>query len=239
MQTLFLSYRFRKELEEGRSSGAQPQVAQFVHHHKVISVVGFEHPGEAVLVLGQEEFLGQGQGGGETDRIACGDAGCGNTDGHMGLAGARVSQKDKVLLAAKEVSLGQGENLLFRQRWKAQEVVLLKGASIGKLRSFQEVLQPLLLAGGPFRLQAFPKVVPRVGGNGTVPVVPQNSGKFEIPTEDLDRHVPVVGKRAHATASLVKASYLPGFGAQQEENSARGSGTEAAGRTEVVRFHNS
>ena len=107
MQTLFLSYRFRKELKEGCSSGAQPQVAQFVHHHKVISVVGFEHPGEAVLVLGQEEFLGQGQGGGETDRIACGDAGCGNADGHMGLAGARVSQKDKVLLAAKEVSLGQ------------------------------------------------------------------------------------------------------------------------------------
>lgn len=196
----------RKELEQGGSSGTQAQVAQFVHHHEVIPVVGFEHPGEAVFVLGQEQFLGQRQGGGEPDCVACGDAGCGYANGHMGLAGPRVPQENQVLPATKEVPLGQGQDLLLRQGGKAQEVVLREGAGVGKPRSLQEVLQPFLPSGGPFRLQAFPEVALGVGGDDAVSVVSQDPGEFEVPAEGLDGRVPVAGRSAHATASPSKVS---------------------------------
>ncbi len=112
----------REELEERCSAGTQSQVAQFVDDHQVVPVVAFEELGKPVFVLGEEQFLGQGQGGGEADRTSRGDAARREADGDVGLACARAAQEDQVFPPSDEASVGEGEKLVLREGGEPEEV---------------------------------------------------------------------------------------------------------------------
>src|SRR5660397_152930 len=87
----------REELEEERSPGPEFQIPDFVHDDQVHLLPGVEVTGQPVLVLGEEEFLGQGGGAREADPGACVDGGQAHGLGHMRLPGPARSEQDDVL----------------------------------------------------------------------------------------------------------------------------------------------
>src|SRR6266700_962394 len=115
------------ELEQERPTRSQAEIAQLVQDDEVDALPALQVAGQAVLLLGGEQLLGQADRRGEADAKAGLNDLQPDRDRQMRLACARLTQADDVLPLAHKAPVGQGQHFGLGQLGQGQEVKAVEG----------------------------------------------------------------------------------------------------------------